>query len=193
MNHPSKSIIGQESTILEGKKIVLGVTGSVSLYKSLDLARLLMRNGAEVTVVMSETAKNMISPTLFEWATGNKVYHTEYGGDIGHIMLSDTHDAMIIAPATLNTIVKTAYGITDSIVPLTALSFIGRKKPVLIVPAMHYQLYNTHQYEESVNRLESIGVIIHPPHLEENKVKYPDIKELEWHLETLLYRGKDLK
>jgi phosphopantothenoylcysteine decarboxylase/phosphopantothenate--cysteine ligase len=193
MSHPSKKIIGRESFVLEGKKIVLGVTGSVSLYKSLDLARLLMRNGAEVTVVMSRTAKNMMSPTLFEWATGNKVYHTEYGGETGHIILSDTNDAMIIAPATLNTIVKTAYGITDSIVALTALSFIGRKKPLLMVPAMHHQLYDTHQYRESVDRLESMGVIIHPPYLEEDKVKYPDIKEVEWHLETILHRGKDLK
>ncbi len=193
MSHPSKSIIATESRLLGGKRIILGVTSSISLYRSLDLARKIMRNGADVTVVMSGEAALMVSPDLFEWATGNKVYHTRFGGETGHIYLAETHDAMVIAPTTLNTLSKIAGGIADTPVVLTALSFIGAGKPLMVVPAMHMQLYSTPQAREALEKLKDMGVYVHEGKIEDGKLKYPPIEHIEWHLESMLHSGEDLR
>lgn len=191
--HPSKEIIGEESDVLLGKKIVLGVTSSISLYKSIDLCRTLMRRGAEITVVMSEEASRLISPELFEWATGNKVFHTRFGGEVGHISLSETHDAMVIAPATANTISKLAYGIADSPVTLTGLSFMGAGKPLIILPTMHQQLFNNPPIQEAIKKLIDNKVIIHMPKFEGKRLKFPEIWEIAWRVETSVLRGEDMK
>ncbi len=191
--HPSRKIIGSLSEELKGKKIVLGITSSVSLYRSIDVARTLMKNGAEVTVVMSDEAARLVSPTLFEWATGNKVFYTRFGGETGHIYLSEEYDAMVIAPATANTLSKIAHGIADTPVTLTALAFMGAKKPVLIVTTMHRQMYEAPQVQEAIERLEEMGVIFHDVLIEEDRVKYPEAWEVSWHIETILARGRDLK
>lgn len=193
IEHPSKKIIGEQSKELIGKCIVLGVTSSISLYRSIDVARSLMRNGLEVHVVMSEEAAKLVSPELFEWATGNPVYYGRFGGEVGHIALSEACDAMLIAPATENTVSKLAYGIADSPVTLTALSFMGAKKPVIIVPTMHIQLMRSPQFIESSEKLKKFGVIFHDPLIEGDKAKFPDGWELSWHVEALLSRGEDLK
>lgn len=192
-NHPSKKIIGEISKELFGKKIVLGVTSSVSLYKSIDLARSLMKNGAEITTVMSSEAARLVSPELFEWATGNKVYVGRFGGEVGHVSLSETHDAMVIAPATANTISKLAYGIADTAVTLVAIAFMGGGKPLFLVPAMHKQLYEAPQTREALMRLDKMNVVVHEPLMEGDKAKFPEVWELEWHIEALLTRKKDLK
>lgn len=192
-SHPSKEIIGEESDVLLGKKITLGVTSSVSIYKSIDLARALMRRGAEVTVVMSEEASKLISPELFEWATGNRVFHTRFGGEVGHIALSESHDAMVIAPATANTIAKLAYGIADSPVTLAGLSFIGGGKTVMVLPTMHKQLFTNPQIQEAIRRLAESKVIFHMPKFEGNRLKFPEIWEVAWHVEATVLRGEDLK
>jgi phosphopantothenoylcysteine decarboxylase/phosphopantothenate--cysteine ligase len=191
--HPSKEIIGEESDVLLGKRIVLGVTSSVSLYKSIDLARTLMKRGAEVTVVMSEEATRLVSPELFEWATGNKVFHTRFGGEVGHIALSEHNDAMVIAPATANTIAKLAHGIADSPVTLTALSFMGAGKPLILLPTMHKQLYTNPPIQEALRKLIDSKIIIHTPRFEGNRLKYPEVWEIAWHIETAVLRGEDLK
>ena len=191
--HPSKKIIGEHGKELEGKRLVLGVTSSVSLYKSIDVARAIMKNGGNVTVVMSEEATRLVNPTLFEWATGNKVFHTRFGGEGGHILLAETHDAMAIVPSTANTLAKLAYGIGDTPVVLTALSMLGSNKPVLVLPTMHKQLYDSPQNREVIKKLTEQGVIIHKPKFEGDKAKFPEPWEVVWHLTALLARGKDLK
>ncbi|MEM0021444.1 MAG: bifunctional phosphopantothenoylcysteine decarboxylase/phosphopantothenate--cysteine ligase CoaBC [Fervidicoccaceae archaeon] len=193
IRHPSKKIIGEQSKELMGKCIVLGVTSSVSLYRSIDVARSLMRNGLEVHVVMSEEAARLVSPELFEWATGNRVFHGRFGGEVGHIALSEECDAMLIAPATENTVSKLANGIADSPVTLTALSFIGAGKPVILVPTMHIQLMKAPQYAENVEKLRKLGVLFHEPIIEGDKAKFPEEWELSWHVEAILSRGNDLR
>jgi len=192
IEHPSKKIIGEQSSELAGKCLVLGVTSSVSIYRTIDVARSLMRNGLEVHVVMSEEAARLVSPTLFEWATGNPVYTERFGGEVGHIALSEACDAMLIAPATENTVSKLAYGIADSPVTLVALSFMGAGKPVVVVPTMHIQMMKSPQFAESRERLMRYGVIFHDPIIEGDKAKFPEGWELSWHVEALLTRGKDL-
>jgi len=191
--HPSREIVGEESDVLLGKKIVLGVTSSVSLYKSIDLARTLMKRGAEVHVVMSSEAARLVSPELFEWATGNRVFHSKFGGEVGHVALSENCDAMVIAPATANTIAKMAHGIADSPVTLTALSFMGAGKPVVVVPTMHVQLYANPPIQEAIRRLSESGVIFHMPKSEGKRLKFPETWEVAWRVETAVLRGEDLK
>lgn len=177
--------------VLEGCRVVLGVTGSVAAYRSVDLARELIRRGAQVTVAMTSDAARMVGPMLFEWATGGKVY-AEFGGADNHIDLTDRSDALIVAPATANTLSKMAWGIADTPVTLLAQSFLGRGKPVMVVPAMHLHLYESPAVRESIERLRRMGVEVVEPLVEEGKAKYPPIEELAWRVETLLLRGRDL-
>lgn len=89
--HPSKKIVGTVSKELLGKSILLGVTGSISLYRSLDLARALMRRGGDVKVIMSQEAVKLISPEMFKWATGNNVI-SQLTGDLEHVELAEEND-----------------------------------------------------------------------------------------------------
>ncbi|BBG24522.1 bifunctional phosphopantothenoylcysteine decarboxylase/phosphopantothenate--cysteine ligase CoaBC [Sulfuracidifex tepidarius] len=189
MVHPSKKIL-QSRGQLFGKRIVLGVTASVSLYKSLDLARDLMRNGADIHVVMTRAAAKLISPEMFRWATGNNVV-TKITGEIEHVELSEM-DSMVIAPATMNTLVKLAYGISDNSVLLTAMNFLGEKKTVFVVPAMHLSMYQTNQLNEAIQKLREDGIVVLKPYLREDVAHYPDIPLMTWEISSVLLRGKDL-
>ncbi len=192
MIHPSEDILGEESRVLEGRKIVLGVTSSVAVYRSIDLARKLMRRGARVRVVMSREASRFISPLLFEWATSVKPV-VDVGGGVEHIMLAREYDGMVIAPATANTIAKIAYGVADTSVTLTALSFHGIGKPVLIVPVMHLNMYYSRIVKENVDRLKHLGYYVLEPLIEGDKAKIPPIEEIALKTEVLVLRGEDLR
>ncbi len=118
--HPSKDIIGSYSRSLAGKRVALGISASVAAVKSVDIARLLMRYGAEVYAVMSDEAQRLIHPNLLHWATGNPVV-SKLSGAVEHVYLggnvADKVDLLLIAPATANTIGKAAHGIDDTPVP----------------------------------------------------------------------------
>ncbi|MCD6278540.1 MAG: bifunctional phosphopantothenoylcysteine decarboxylase/phosphopantothenate--cysteine ligase CoaBC [Desulfurococcales archaeon] len=189
--HPSSEIIGTHSLVLKGITIVVGVTSSAAIYRSVDVVRELMRKGAEVYVVMSRDATKLISPTLFEWATGNEVL-VEFGGETGHIALSRICSSMVIAPATLNTIAKIAYGITDTSVTLTAVTVAGMGKPLIIVPAMHKYLWDSPQAKEALSKVKEWNCAIVPPIIEENKAKFPLIEDIVSAAEALTLRGRDL-
>lgn len=191
MVHPSKRIIGEISEELKGKRLLLGVTGSVSIYKSLDLARSLMRRGAEVKVIMSEDASKLISPTMFHWATGNDVI-TQIGGELEHVELAEDYDVFIIAPATANTISKIANGIGDTPVTLTALNFIGMKKKVVMVPAMHLPMYHSPQLRDNLQKLRSFGAEIIEPMIIKDLAHYPEVDYITQYIVTYMLRGKDL-
>ncbi len=121
--------------LLEGKKIALGVSGSIAIYKSLELIRLLKKSGAEVRVVMSESAKHFIAPLTFEALTRTAVLHQEsesWESDNNHIDLGKWADLFIIAPATVNTINKLSNGIADNLLLSTAIAY---KRPKLLAPA----------------------------------------------------------
>src|SRR3989304_2020217 len=124
---------------LEGKKLLLAVTGSVAAYRMVDFARELIRLGASVQVMLSPEAIKLIAPATFHWATGSPVI-TEITGDLQHVRLAgeslDRVDLMIVAPATANTLGKISSGIADTNVTLTAMVAIGNKIPLLLVPGM---------------------------------------------------------
>src|SRR3712207_2048143 len=119
--HPSKDILGTQGAELQGKKIVLCITGSIAAYRAIDLARLLMRHGADVYAVMTEsTASALLNPEIMRWATGNDVV-TKLTGNLEHIMLADygMSDLVIVYPCTANTLGKVAAGIDDT--PVTSI------------------------------------------------------------------------
>lgn len=129
-------------TELSGKKIVLCVAGSVAAYKSIELARLLMRHGADVTCVASEAVTKLIQPDYFKWATGNRVI-TRLTGDLEHIKLADYRqsDMVIVYPATANTLGKLANGIDDTPVSTVLTVAFGARIPILMALAMHASMY----------------------------------------------------
>ncbi len=118
------------TTLLQNKKILLGVTGSIAVYKSLELVRLFVKAGADVRVVMSESAKKFVTPLTFETITSNRVLddtNESWVNDHNHIKTTDWADIFLIAPATANTIAKLANAIADTILLQCALAFSSKK------------------------------------------------------------------
>lgn len=116
--------------LLENKKILLAVTGSIAIYKSLELVRLFVKAGAEVRVVMSESAKKFIAPLTFETLTSNRVLddtNEEWSSDFNHIKITQWADIMVIAPATANTVAKLANAIADNMLLQCALAYPNMK------------------------------------------------------------------
>jgi len=179
--HPSKDIMESEGTELRGKTVVLCVTGSVAAIQSPEIARLLMRHGAEVFAVFSQAAQQIIHPHVMEWATGNPVV-TELTGKIEHVALAGDHrckaDLVLVAPATANTISKIAAAIDDTPVTSTVTTAFGAGIPIMIVPAMHASMYNHPILEENIKKLKAHGVEFVGPRMEEGKAKIATSKEV---------------
>ncbi len=179
--HPSRELYCTKSGKLKGKRIVLGVTGSIAAVETVKLSRELLRHGAKVYPVMSQSAQKIIHPYSLEFATGNapitkidgKVKHVELCGEV-----ENKADMLLIAPSTANTISKIAYGIDDTSVTTFATTAIGSKIPVIIVPAMHISMYNHPIVMENIEKLRGIGIQIIEPKIEEHKAKMPDIEEI---------------
>jgi phosphopantothenoylcysteine decarboxylase/phosphopantothenate--cysteine ligase len=180
MEHPSKDITATEGAELSGKRIVLGVTGSVSAYRSPDIARALMRRGADVYPVMTQGAQKIIHPNLLEWATGNPVV-TELTGKIEHVLFTagpEKVDLILVAPATANSIGKIAAGIDDTPVTSYVSSSLGAGIPVVIAPAMHDTMLTHPIIEENMRKLERVGISFVTPVIEEGKAKLAPIEEI---------------
>ncbi len=192
--HTSKSIIGSESNELAGKNIVLCICGSVAAIKSPEIARMLMRKGAEVYPVMSASAKNIITSDLMEWATGNPCI-TQLTGKVEHVELCGQHDKkadlLIIAPATANTISKIACGIDDTPVTTFATTAFGSKIPVIIVPAMHNSMYDNPIIQNNILTLKKHGIIFIEPDIANDKARLKPTNSI---VDTIcsLFRKKDL-
>ncbi|MBU0633249.1 bifunctional phosphopantothenoylcysteine decarboxylase/phosphopantothenate--cysteine ligase CoaBC [bacterium] len=118
------------SDLLQNKKILLGVTGSIAIYKSLELIRLLTKAGADVRVVMSEAAKKFVTPLTFETLSANKVLDEQsesWSSDHNHIKTTQWADLFVIAPCSANTIAKLANAIADNMLLQCALAYSGKK------------------------------------------------------------------
>ena len=179
--HPSKDIVGSKSSLLKDRRVALCITGSVAAVKCPEVARELMRHGAEVYTVMSAMAQKIIHPYLMEWATGNHVV-TELTGKIEHVMLAgegvDKADLVLVAPATANTIGKIACGIDDTPVTTLVSTAFGSGIPIMVVPAMHESMYRHPVVTENVGKLRSLGVEFVGPRVEEGKAKIAEVKEI---------------
>ncbi len=180
-SHPSEDIAGSKGKELAGKKIALLVTSSVASFKAPEIARELMRHGADVHAVMSPSTEKMIGADLLEWATGNPVVE-RLTGKLEHIALagkSESHvDLVLVAPTTANTIGKLAAGIDDTPVTTVAATAIGSRIPVIIAPAMHEPLYDHPFAQENVQRLKRIGVEFVEPEIVEGKAKLASTEKI---------------
>jgi phosphopantothenoylcysteine decarboxylase/phosphopantothenate--cysteine ligase len=174
--HPAKDIECSKSEKLKGRKIILGVTGSIGAVDSVKLCRELIRHGAEVHVVMSAEAQNIIHPYSLEFASGNPVT-TEIDGRVQHVAfcgyVPDKADLLLIAPATANTISKVAHGIDDTPVTTFATTALGTGLPVIVVPAMHGSMIRNKFVLENISRLRENGVIVLEAKMDEAKAKMP--------------------
>ncbi len=170
--HPSNDIKGTWGHFLEGKKIVLCVSGSVAAYKAIDLARLLMRHGANVFPVMSHSATMLLHPNYLHWATGNDVV-TKLTANMEHIKLADfdMSDLIILYPSTANTIGKFANGIDDNAITSILSVGLGSKIPIFVAPAMHEAMYGNKLVIDNVLKLKKLGVIFLDPVISEGKAK----------------------
>lgn len=153
--------------LLEGKKILLGVTGSISIYKSLELLRLFIKNGAKVKVIMSESAKRFILPRTFEAAGSQKVLDEtteDWSNRENHIHVTQDYDILVIAPATANSINKLSNGIADNLLLQTALAFDKKK---IIAPAANTNMYQNSFTQASLKLLKLNGYDIVEPQTKE--------------------------
>ena len=166
-DHPSLDIVSSYGVELTGKKIVLCVAGSVAAYKAIELARLLMRHGADVTCVASSAVTKLIQPDYFKWATGNKVI-TKLTGELEHIKLADYNqsDLMIVYPATANTLGKLANGIDDTPVSTVLTVGFGSKIPILMCLAMHESMYENSAVKKNIDFLKNKIKFVSPQMIE---------------------------
>lgn len=147
--------------MLKGKKIVLGVTGSIAAYKAAMLLRLLVKEGAEVQVVMTPSAKEFITPLTLSTLSGRPVlsefFNTTSGAWHSHVELGLWADAMVIAPVTAATLGKMAGGIADNLLVTTYLSM---KAPVFVAPAMDLDMYAHPSTQRNIEILKGYGNIV---------------------------------
>ena len=144
--------------MLNGKTIVLGVSGGIAAYKSVELLRLLTKAGAEVHVIMTHSAMEFVGPLTFQTLSGNPV-HTELfdlyqESEIGHISLADRADLVFVAPATANVIGKVANGVADDLLTTTIMA---TKAPVLFAPAMNVNMWDNPLYQANQQKLAQHG------------------------------------
>jgi phosphopantothenoylcysteine decarboxylase / phosphopantothenate---cysteine ligase len=161
-------------------KIVVGVSGSVAALRTPELVRELVRQGFEVECAMSDAARSIIHPYALEWASQRKVI-VRLTGLVEHVRLlgvGGEAKALLICPATSNTISKIASGIDDTTVTTMAATALGCGRKVIIVPAMHQSLYENPFVAENIAKLKKAGVVFVGPRMEEGKAKVAEEAEI---------------
>ncbi|MCS6767382.1 MAG: bifunctional phosphopantothenoylcysteine decarboxylase/phosphopantothenate--cysteine ligase CoaBC [Candidatus Nitrosocaldus sp.] len=195
--HPSKDITGSHGDELKGRRIVLCITSSVAAYRSVDLARLLMRHGADVYPVLTRRATRLVSSELLSWATGNRAI-ANLTWELEHIRLADKGraDLIIIYPCTANTLSKIANGIDDTSVTTVASVALGSRIPIIVALAMHEVMYHNPMVARNIKALQGLVEFVEPV-VEEGKAKVAEPEHvLARAIEVLRYgsllRGKSI-
>lgn len=184
-------------TIFENKRIILGVTGSIAVYKAADLASKLTQVGAHIDVIMTDAAQQFVAPVTFQALTGRPVYtsmwHTGTGGGlpthIAHVGLGEGADLLVIAPVTANTIAKLAHGLADDLLSVTALA---ARCPTVIAPAMDGGMYGHPATQANLATLRERGVQVIEPEIGrfasglEGKGRFPETAVLFGHIRRIL-------
>ncbi len=155
-------------TLIEGRRIVLGVTGSIAAFKAADLASKLTQMGALVDVIITDAAQRFVTPLTFRALTGRPVYtdmwETDSSGGlpthIAHVGLGEGADLLLVVPATANHIARLAHGLADDLLTLTALSV---RCPVIVAPAMDGDMYAHPATVENIRRLQERGIVVFAP------------------------------
>lgn len=173
-------------------KIVLGVTGSIAAYKALELVRLLQKQGYDVWVVMTENAKQFVTPLSFETLSHNPVFSEMFFKRETlpvHVDLTKDAQAIIVAPATANIIAKAAAGIADDLLSTIILS---SQAPVIFVPAMNFRMWESKVTQKNIAHLKSLGFVFIEPETgemacqETGKGRFPNTDLIVEELNTVL-------
>lgn len=192
--HPSMRIKSTYSNLLEGKRIGLGITASVAAFLSPEIARKLIRHGADVIPIMTENSLTMIGKDLMWWATGVEPI-IQVTGDLEHISMAGVMnkpiDLMIIAPCTTNTLAKISVGIADTSVTLITSSLSGKGIPILLLVVAHQDLINSPPIQKAITVLRESDVKFIEPIYDEGKAKVPDIDDIIFEIFEII-REKDL-
>lgn len=150
--------------ILENKTVVIGVTGSIAAYKMPNLARMLIKLGARVHVLMTKNAVNFINPIAFESLTSTKclidTFDRNFQYSVEHVAIAKAADVVLIAPASANVIGKIANGIADDMLTTTVMACPCTK---IIAPAMNHNMYHNPIVQDNISRLASYGYVIAEP------------------------------
>ncbi|MBC8159960.1 MAG: bifunctional phosphopantothenoylcysteine decarboxylase/phosphopantothenate--cysteine ligase CoaBC [Roseiflexaceae bacterium] len=180
-------------SIMRGKQIVLGVSGSIAAYKVAELARRLTLDGAAVDVVMTEAAKRFVGPATFQGLTGRPVLDDMWAlpedGVVGHVALGQRADLVVIAPASANTLARIAAGISDDLLTTTVLA---TPAPVLLAPAMNPHMLANPATQANLSTLRQRGMTVIEPaygRMAEPMIgqgRLPDIAEIEGLIHGLL-------
>ncbi len=145
-----------------GKRVLLGVSGSIAAYKTVELLRTLVREGADVSVIMTEAATRFVAPLTFEVLSRHPVVTDLFAAhqEMLHLTLPEEADAFVIAPATANTLAKCALGLADDLLSTMTLT---ARCPVIIAPAMDGGMWDHHTVQDHVSRLRQRGVTVLDP------------------------------
>ena len=150
--------------LLEGKHILLGVTGSIAAYKIASLASMLAKQKADITVVMTKNATNFINPITFESLTGNKclvdTFDRNFEFQVEHVSLAKQTDVFLVAPASANVIAKAAHGIADDMLTTTLLAC---QCPKIFAPAMNTRMYQNPIVQDNISTLKDYGMEVIVP------------------------------
>ncbi|MFN8402791.1 MAG: bifunctional phosphopantothenoylcysteine decarboxylase/phosphopantothenate--cysteine ligase CoaBC [Anaerolineales bacterium] len=182
-------------SVLSNKRILLGVTGSIAAYKAADLASKLTQAGAQVDVLLTDSAQKFVTPLTFQSVTGRRAYtDADLWGDEAHVLhvgLGHTADLLVIAPCTANTLAKLAHGEANTLLTVTALAATC---PLVIAPAMDGGMYDHAATQENLDTLRKRGAAIIEPaegHLASGltgKGRLPETNELIGHIRLTLGR-----
>ena len=190
--HPSEAIRGRRSQLLAGRRIVVGVSGSIAAIEVPRIIRELIRHGADVRVVMSAEAARLVTPESLQFASGHPPI-LELSGDVEHVAWlgpgDHPADLLLIAPATANTISKIAHGIDDTPVTSFASVALGGHIPILLAPAMHAAMGENPAVRANLDQLRAWGVGIVEPRREEGEEKVPTPEEIAAAVLHRLARG----
>ena len=150
--------------MLNGKHIVLGVTGSIAAYKIASLASMLKKRGADITVIMTQNATNFINPITFETLTGNKclvdTFDRNFQYSVEHVSLAKQTDVFMVAPASANVIAKAAHGLADDMLTTTLLACECKK---IVAPAMNTRMYHNPVTQDNIRILQRYGMEVLTP------------------------------
>ena len=179
--------------MLKGKKIVLGVTGGIAIYKAVDLVSKLRKQGAEVRVVMTEHAAKFVSPLLFAEISGHKCAVSMWDGrdefNVEHIALANWGDLLLVAPATANILAKMACGLADD---LLSTVLLAASCPKIVCPAMNTGMYENPATQDNMKTLVSRGITVMEPASGElacgtsGAGRLPEVPEIIAYLERFL-------
>jgi phosphopantothenoylcysteine decarboxylase/phosphopantothenate--cysteine ligase len=175
--HPAERLRARKSVKLQGKTIVLGVTGSIAAVETVRLAHELIRHGADVNAVLTRSAMDIIHPNALEFATGHPVV-TALTGAMEYLEMCGREgkaDLLLIAPCTANTIGKIAQGIDDTTVTTYATNALGSGIPILLAPAAHESMIENPAVAANLRRLHELGIEVVEPKREEDKAKMADV------------------